>query len=236
MATLDETADVTEPAPKHQGPADVDIPRRRGVGRPPLAFFLALVLLAGVVGWWIGRPSSDNFNDVDVGFLADMTVHHQGAISLGFDYLPREHDALVGHFAREIIFLQSQQIGKMNGLLDDAGNPDRASDDIVMEWMGEPMNARRMPGLATEAEFEELRAAQGLIADDVFTRLMIRHHAGGAIMAEYAAEHGSNRKVRDLAASMARVQRLEIGEMNGTRAQLGLPPVDTSDIEDAMHH
>ena len=50
------------------------------------------------------------------------------------------------------------------------------------------------------------------------------------------AEHGSNRKVRDLAASMARVQRLEIGEMNSARAQLGLPPVDVSDVEKAMRH
>jgi uncharacterized protein (DUF305 family) len=211
-----------------EAPAAPD--RRSGWGRPPLAF-LALILLAGVVGWWIGRSDRDSFNDVDVGFLADMTVHHEGAISLGFDYLRNEHDNLVGHFAREIVFLQAQQIATMNSLLEDAGDPERASDDVAMDWMGSPVTSARMPGLATETEFAELRGAQGLAADDVFTRLMIRHHAAGAAMAEYAAEHGSNTKVRELASSMATVQRLEITELQHRRAELGLPAVDTTDVE-----
>ena len=100
-----------------------------------------------------------------------------------------------------------------------------------MDWMGNPVTSARMPGLATEAEFAELRAAQGLAADEVFTRLMIRHHAAGAAMAEYAAQNGSNKKVRALASTMAKVQRTEIEEMNQRRADLGLPAVDTSDVE-----
>jgi uncharacterized protein (DUF305 family) len=217
-------------------PEDDAAPRRSGWGRPPLAFFLALMLLAGVVGWWIGRSDRESFNDVDVGFLADMTAHHEGAISLGFDYLRNEHDTLVGHFAREIVFLQAQQIASMNSLLEAAGDPERAYDDIAMDWMGNPVTSARMPGLATEAEFAELRAAQGLAADDAFTRLMIRHHAAGAAMADYAARNGSNEKVRALASSMAKVQRLEITEMNQRRTELGLAPVDTSDVELHMTH
>jgi uncharacterized protein (DUF305 family) len=210
--------------------------RRSGWGRPPLAFFLALMLLAGVVGWWIGRSDGESFNNVDVGFLADMTVHHEGAISLGFDYLRNEHDPLVGHFAREIVFLQAQQIATMNSLLEAAGDPESASDDVAMDWMGNPVTSARMPGLATEAEFAELRAAQGLAADDVFTRLMIRHHAAGAVMADDAARHGSNKKVRELASSMVKVQRLEITEMNQRRAELGLARVETSDLELHVTH
>jgi len=204
--------------------------------RPPLVFFLALLLLAGVVGWWIGLPDDDGYNDVDVGFLSDMTVHHEGAISLGFDYLGREHDPLVGHFAREIILVQAQQMATMNSLLVDAGNPETAGDDVAMDWMGHPVTTARMPGLATEAEFAELRAAQGITADDVFTRLMIRHHAAGAVMADDAARNGSNQKVRSLAESMAKVQRLEIAEMNHRRTELGLPTVDTSEFEDLAQH
>ena len=60
---------------------------------------------------------------------------------------------------------------------------------------------------------------------------MIRHHAAGAAMAEYAARNGSNKKARELASSMAKVQRLEIEEMNQRRAELGLPAVDTADVE-----
>jgi uncharacterized protein (DUF305 family) len=209
--------------------------RRSGWGRPPLAFFLALILLAGVVGFWVGQRDSDSFNDVDVGFLSDMTVHHEGAISLGFDYLKNENDPLTGHFAREIVFLQAQQIATMNSLLEDAGDPESASEDIAMDWMGNPVTSGRMPGLATEAEFAELRAARGLEADDVFTRLMIRHHAAGAAMADYAAQNGSNKKVRELASNMAKVQRLEVAEMNSRRVELGLPAVDTTDVEAHVH-
>src|SRR5262245_51372462 len=171
--------------------SEVTVSRRRSPRRPPLVFFIVLILVAGVVGWLVGQPRDEQFNDVDVGFLADMTVHHEGAVSLGFDYLPVQNDFLVGHFAREIVFVQSQQIATMNGLLDDAGDPATAADNVAMDWMGEPITTPRMPGLATEAEFEELRNASGLAADDVFTRLMVRHHTAGALMADYAAEHGS---------------------------------------------
>ncbi len=226
----------TEPLETEPSTSLVDVPRRRGLGTAPAVFLAVLVLFIGVTGWWIGRSDGDSFNDVDVGFLSDMGVHHQGAISLGFDYLRRESDPLVGHFAREIILLQSQQIATMNILLDEAGEPDQASDDIVMEWMGEPVTSERMPGLATLGEYEELRGAQGLAADDVFTRLMIRHHTAGAIMARYAAEHGSNQKVREFAAKTADAQKTEIVEMNNRREQLGLAPVDVTDLIDAMHH
>jgi len=60
---------------------------------------------------------------------------------------------------------------------------------------------------------------------------MLRHHAAGAAMAAYAAEHGSNHTVRELASSMATVQRLEITELQQRRTALGLPAVDTADVE-----
>ena len=75
---------------------------------------------------------------------------------------------------------------------------------------------------------------EGLAADDQFTRLMIRHHAGGIAMAEYAAANGKNDRVRGLAAAIAKVQRTEIVEMELRRKALGLAPVDTSDI-DGVH-
>jgi uncharacterized protein (DUF305 family) len=90
--------------------------------------------------------------------------------------------------------------------------------------------------MPTRAEVDEVRAAQGPDADERFTRLMIRHHAAGVAMADYAAEHGENRAVRDLAAAMARTQQSEIAEMNTKRRNLGLPPVDTSDLTALASH
>ena len=155
-----------------------------------------------------------------------MIVHHNGAVALGFDYLPREHDPVVGHFAREIVSTQSAEMAVMSLLLADAGNPAIANDDVAMEWMEEPVDAHDMPGLASDADFDELRATTGVSADDVFTRLMIRHHAAGIAMANRAAEMGENPRVRRLALTMARVQRREVADMNRRRALLGLALVD----------
>ena len=41
---------------------------------------------------------------------------------------------------------------------------------------------------------------------------MGEHHLGGVHMAEYAAEHGSDPQIRELAARMARNQRIEAKE------------------------
>jgi len=200
-----------------------------------VALVVALCFLAGVIGWLIGRPGEESYNDVDVGFLTDMEAHHGGAISLAFAYLGHGQDPLVGQIAREIVVDQAQDISTMNNYLDRAGGS-RANPDVAMQWMGHPVPSTRMPGMPTRAEVDELRAAQGPDADERFTRLMIRHHAAGVAMADYAAEHGENRAVRDLAAAMARTQQSEIAEMNTKRRNLGLPPVDTSDLSALASH
>ena len=161
---------------------------------------VALCFLAGVVGWWFNEPDDESFGAVDVGFLSDMETHHNGANALGFAYLGHEHDPLVGHFAREIVVSQSQEIAAMNDYLRRAGSPASAADELAMEWMGHPVAPVDMPGMPTEAESAALAAATGPAADDVFTHLMIRHHAAGAAMAAFAATHAEHAGVREFAA------------------------------------
>jgi len=103
---------ASEPVSRH-GPAVWQV----------VVLVVALCFLAGVVGWWLNEPDDESFGTVDVGFLTDMETHHNGAIALGFAYLGREHDPLVGHFAREIVVSQSQEIAAMNDYLRRAGSP-----------------------------------------------------------------------------------------------------------------
>ena len=180
----------------------------------------------GVIGYLIGRPTDPSFDDVDTGFLADMTDHHSGALTLAFAYLPHGQDPTLTSMARGIITDQSQEIGTMNGLLDQAGNPSTVGDGIAMDWMGHSVPSGSMPGLATKADYSRLATESGLTADDDFSRLMIVHHDAGAEMAEYAAQHGENDTVRELARKMAKTQRFEIAEMNLRRQALGLPVVN----------
>ena len=196
-----------------------------------IALGAALCFLGGAIGWALAQPGDESFNDTDVGFLSDMSTHHLGAINLGFDYLGREHDSLVGHFAREIVLSQSQEIAIMNNLFAEAGNPARGGDDVAMDWMGMPVPPEQMPGMPTPAESEQLLGSTGLAADDSFTHLMIRHHAAGAAMAEHAAKHGENEQVRKLATTMARVQHTEINEMNSRRRQLGLAAIEREELD-----
>jgi uncharacterized protein (DUF305 family) len=83
-----------------------------------------------------------------------------------------------------------------------------------------------MPGMPTQADIEALEAATGLEAADLFSRLMIAHHAGGVEMAEYEIDHGDNYDTRTLASTMAKIQRREIAEMNARRESLGLERVE----------
>ena len=192
---------------------------------------VALCFLAGVVGWWLNKPDDESFSKVDIGFLTDMETHHNGAINMSFDYLDRSHDPVVKHFAQEIISSQSQELAAMNSYLNQAGGADVAGDgSVAMAWMGHPVRPADMPGMPTKAELADLDDSQGLAADDLFTHLMIRHHAGGVGMAEYAAEHGENAGVRNLARTMAKVQRTEIAEIKARRVAIGLPRIPQSEI------
>src|SRR5215212_9232729 len=196
-----------------------------------VALVIALCFLTGVIGWWLNQPDDESFSKVDIGFLNDMETHHNGAINMSFDYLDRSHDPVVKHFAQEIISSQTQELAAMNGYLNRAGGADVAGDgSVAMAWMGHPVRPADMPGMPTEAERAQLDQSSGLDADDLFTHLMIRHHAGGIAMAEYAADHGENAAVRDLARTMARVQRAEINEINARRVALGLEPIPDSEI------
>jgi uncharacterized protein (DUF305 family) len=195
-----------------------------------VALILTLCFVAGIVGWYIGRPSDPSYNSVDVGFLADMTDHHSGAINLAFKYLERGQDPTLTSMAREIIVDQSQEVGNMNGLLAHASDTSTVGDGIAMDWMGHPVPSARMPGLATKADYDRLAQATPSEADDQFSRLMIRHHEAGVEMADYAARNGENDAVRALARAMAKAQRFEIGEMNLRRVALGLPAVHPSHL------
>ena len=215
---------------------DLDLPDRDRPRHGPAVWqiavlVVALCFLAGVVGWWLNKPDHESFSAVDIGFLSDMETHHNGAINLSFDYLDRSHDPVVKHIAQEVISSQSQELAVMNGYLNEAGGASVAGDGTVaMAWMGHPVRPADMPGMPTEAQRAQLDQSEGLAADDVFTHLMIDHHAGGIAMSDYAAAHAEHAGVRSLAATMAKVQRTEIDEMNARRVQLGLPEVPQSEI------
>ena len=204
------------------------------------ALVAAVAVLAGAIGYAVrGSGDKPDLNDVDIGFLADMVTHHQGAVALSFSYLPNQNDGAVTAIAEGIATNQSVEISLMNSQLaqsDDERIESVVNDDVAMEWMDESVDPANMPGLASVADFEELEAATGVGADEIFTRLMIEHHAAGIEMAEYVIEHGNDKVVRKLARSMADIQSFEIDELNVRREKLGLEPHEPAGHDSGNSH
>lgn len=191
--------------------------------RSPLNVTLAAVILV-LVGFAIGTfmPRGDDpavHNEVDTGFLQDMRIHHEQAVTMAIVYrgiaaADREPlDATLRTIALEIHMSQGVEVGRMVQLLRLFGAAETNESGQVMAWMGHAMPMEKMPGLASDGDLERLHAARGAEADRLFATLMIAHHQGGVEMARYAAEHAANPEVRALAKSMITGQTGEIDEL-----------------------
>jgi len=172
-------------------------------------------LLAGMIGWMIGDSGAGRDADpIDVGFLQDMRVHHEQAVGMSFMYLALD-DTQPGlrAVARSIAFGQGIEIGRMVQLLRDFGQSEANEGETVMAWMGHAVPIDEMPGLASDAELDELGTTSGTRADELFVELMVRHHEGGIGMATFAAANASDGEVRAMAAAIVDSQNDEITEI-----------------------
>jgi uncharacterized protein (DUF305 family) len=124
-----------------------------------------------------GAPDPD-----DVHFMQDMIAHHAQAIvmvSLAEDHLTdREVSALASRIADE----QRPEIGGMARWLRAKGQDVPAQADNPLFGAGTDHAHGRMPGMATQAQLDELAAARGADADRLFLRLMTAHHEGALQM------------------------------------------------------
>jgi uncharacterized protein (DUF305 family) len=192
---------------------------------------VALVLLGGAaaVALGIGREDAPTADSVDAGFSRNMAAHHLQGVEMANLVAERSTDPEVGQLAFDISTTQTNQVGRMQGWLSLWGLT--PTGGAQMAWMGgaghDHSGSGLMPGMATEEELAELRSLSGTEFDVQFLRLMIRHHQGGAGMAEYAATHAELAAVRTLARSIAQTQAAEVGTMADMLAARGgtpLPP------------
>lgn len=190
-------------------------------------------------------------SSADVGFLQDMASHHEQALTLSVWEQQNGTAPEAQLFAQEILQQQSWEIGQMQRELERWGYRRETRPETAMEWMGMATTPDQMPGMASDAELEALREAEGAEADALFLALMEDHHRGGVSMATAAAERVSDPWVRELAERMARNQAIEINEMDAARTRAGLDPNpdgyepgpfpdhedadDTSEMDDMNH-
>ncbi|MCE0765192.1 DUF305 domain-containing protein [Pseudonocardia kujensis] len=209
-----------------------------------IAAAVALLLIGGAAGMLVGLPGSagtttPSADSVDVGFAQDMTVHHEQAVEMASWARDHTTDPQVKQLAFDIETTQLQQIGRMQGWLGLWGAPAFPTGRQYMTWMAEPGDAghghamsggssggaSRMPGMATDEDLKNLRAASGTQLDTLFLQLMLRHHLGGADMLQYAAGHAALPEVRNLAAQALSAQTSEVDLMRQLLAARGAQPL-----------
>lgn len=196
-------------------PRTVRLSRSRAWGIAVLALALALGLAAGA--FLIGRggtaPSAEG---VDAGFARDMQTHHRQAVEMSFIIRDKTDDPALQTLTYDIINSQAHQAGQMYGWLDSWGHSQNSAEP-TMAWMTEfghehghtEADAMAAMGMATPAELQRLRDAQGVEAERLFLELMIKHHEGALDMARLGAEHAERPEVRRLSAAIIEVQTSE---------------------------
>ncbi|MCT2591611.1 DUF305 domain-containing protein [Streptomyces sp. N2-109] len=178
-----------------------------------VALWLAVLTLVVVrtEPWRSEHPGKES---VDAGFARDMAVHHQQAVEMSFLVRDSTGDESVRRLAYDIINTQANQRGMLLARLDEWKLP-KTSREPPMAWMGHEMDHAahggfRMPGMATDAQLDELREAEGKEAEVLYLQLMSAHHHGGVDMAKAAAEQAEDRELASLAEGMVSSQRSEI--------------------------
>ncbi|AHG89745.1 protein of unknown function DUF305 [Gemmatirosa kalamazoonensis] len=176
-------------------------------------------------------------NAADVRFLQGMIGHHAQAIEMAALVPSRSTRDDMKLLAERIDVSQHDEIATMQRWLSahhqtvppldaHAGHDVAAMKDMPgMPGMTHDSSAAMamMPGMATPAQMDSLRAARGAAFDRLFLTYMIRHHEGALTMvAQLFASKGAAQEpaVFQLASDVDTDQRAEIARMRALLAAL----------------
>ncbi|WP_330243543.1 MULTISPECIES: DUF305 domain-containing protein [unclassified Streptomyces] len=145
----------------------------------------------------------DTPNSADFRYVQLMIQHHAQALELTALVPSRSSSIPVKRLAERISAAQKPEIGAMEGWLKhNDGEKHTGGHDHA-----------GMPGMATQAQLKQLRAAEGKAFDVLFLKLMITHHQGAITMATEALSEGNNVQVEEMADDVVAQQTVEIDRM-----------------------
>jgi uncharacterized protein (DUF305 family) len=179
-----------------------------------------------------GATATPSTESAAAGFLRDMQVHHAQAVDMAMTIRDSSTDPDLRRLAYDIALGQSNQAGQMYGLLESWGLS-QASRQPPMTWMSQPVldgssgdhghtpsPDGTMPGMASDTQLGELRAASGVEAEKLFLTLMIAHHRGGLEMAEGVLARTTVPQVVTMAKGIIVSQQADIDAMQAMLARL----------------
>ena len=145
----------------------------------------------------------DTPNSADFRYAQLMIQHHAQALELTALVPSRSSSTPVKRLAERISAAQKPEIGAMEGWLKHNGGEKHTSGH----------DHAGMPGMATQAQLKQLRAAEGKAFDELFLKLMITHHQGAITMATEALSEGNNVQIEEMAGDVVAQQTVEIDRM-----------------------
>ncbi|GAA3965395.1 DUF305 domain-containing protein [Streptomyces marokkonensis] len=149
------------------------------------------------------RADDDSPNSADVSYARMMIQHHAQALEMTGLVPEHAESGQVKALAERISVAQGPEITAMQGWLRNHGEKEA----------GGGHDHAAMPGMATEAQLEELRTARGKAFDQLFLTLMITHHEGAITMATEVKSQGNNVQVEEMADDVVAQQTSEISRM-----------------------
>ncbi|HEX6869777.1 MAG TPA: DUF305 domain-containing protein [Micromonosporaceae bacterium] len=142
-------------------------------------------------------------NDGDIAFAQMMIPHHQQAVEMATLAATRASDPQIKELAAQIKAAQAPEITTMTNWLKAWGMPTAAAHDMH-EGMA------HMPGMLSDQELAQLKAASGKDFDRLFARMMIAHHNGAIQMCRDVRIQGVSAEVNALATKIEQVQADEV--------------------------
>ncbi|MFD8378648.1 DUF305 domain-containing protein [Streptomyces sp. NPDC059679] len=154
----------------------------------------------------------DSPNAADFSYVRMMIQHHRQALVMTALAPDRAKSSKVKRLAERISAGQKPEIEAMKGWLQTNGGTDGGTEGGTAGHEGGHDHGF-MPGMATQKQLDQLRAADGAEFDKLFLKLMITHHSGAISMATDVLAQGNNVKVEEMADDVIAQQSAEIRRM-----------------------
>jgi uncharacterized protein (DUF305 family) len=135
------------------------------------------------------ESSRTSFSKADVKFMTGMIAHHAQALVMSRLAPKNGASPEIQRLAARIINAQKDEIASMQQWLRDRDQPVPQIEieglNLMIELNGKPYTMyKKMRGVLSQQQIEELAAAKRADFDRLFLKYMIEHHSGAVYMVE----------------------------------------------------
>ena len=164
---------------------------------------------------------TEEHNDADTMFAQMMIPHHEQAVQMSEVMLAKDDlDPDIEALANKIVAAQGPEIDQLKTILENWGEP-TSMESCGMEGMDHGSDSGAgMEGMMTEEQMQELEAAEGTEAAEMYLTMMTAHHRGAIDMAQEEVAEGQNPQAIEMAQKVIEDQEAEIQEMERLLQQI----------------